>query len=201
MYASGRPTNVLPLRARIPGGGPYVIVADGALQGNDALGGGQVTIDRSDLAGPRRLDAARPGDRIRRARGQTPGGGEERPGLTLTGTRIESGSRRGDPRLVKSARRRSWRPGPIGASRGHDPPARGPEEAAAAFAWGAKDSVRRARFSTLNTDPGRLPGTRSPDVSAHEARAFGHAYSTSKKRSSKREKLPTTSARGQLDRR
>src|SRR3989454_12373395 len=52
-----------------------------------------------------------------------------------------------------------------------------------AFAWGPKDSVRARAVSTLNGIKADSLALDLPDEVLTEARAFGHAYSTSKKES------------------
>jgi len=56
-----------------------------------------------------------------------------------------------------------------------------------AFAWGPRDSVRARAVSTLNTIQADSLALDLPDEVLTEARAFGHAYSTSKKESVKKE--------------
>jgi hypothetical protein len=54
-----------------------------------------------------------------------------------------------------------------------------------AFAWGPKDSVRARAVSTTNTIRADSLALDLPDEVLTEARAFGHAFSTSKKDSTK----------------
>ncbi len=159
MYASSRPTIEYRASTDSGAGEPYVIVADRVrFKGNDRMwGGGQVTIDRSDFAA---RESARP--------------------YTLTGIRIELGLRGRDIRLVKAlgdgvATGADWRltADTIHLHVDH-------KKLQQAFAWGPKDSVRAHAVSTLNTIRADSLALDVPEEVLTEARAFGHAYSTSK---------------------
>jgi len=190
MYASGRPT-IEYHSADSAGGEPYVIVADRVrFKGNDRMwGGGQVTIDRSDFAArgdSMQLDQAA-GFAVLVGKPRVEGK-SARP-YTLTGTRIELGlqGRGRDIRLVKAlgdgvATGADWR---LTADTIHLHVDR--KKLQQAFAWGPKDSVRARALSTLNTIQADSLALDLPDEVLDEARAFGHAYSTSKTESPKRD--------------
>jgi len=191
MYASGRPTIEYHSSADSGGGEPYVIVADRVrFKGNDRMwGGGQVTIDRSDFAArgdSMQLDQAA-GFAVLVGKPRVEGK-SARP-YTLTGTRIELGlqGRGRDIRLVKAlgdgvATGADWR---LTADTIHLHVDR--KKLQQAFAWGPKDSVRARALSTLNTIQADSLALDLPDEVLDEARAFGHAYSTSKTESPKRD--------------
>jgi len=191
MYASGRPTIEYHSSADSGGGEPYVIVADRVrFKGNDRMwGGGQVTIDRSDFAArgdSMQLDQAA-GFAVLVGKPRVEGK-SARP-YTLTGTRIELGlqGRGRDIRLVKAlgdgvATGADWR---LTADTIHLHVDR--KKLQQAFAWGPKDSVRARALSTLNTIQADSLALDLPDEVLDEARAFRHAYSTSKTESPKRD--------------
>lgn len=193
MYASGRPTIDYRSTADSGGGEPYVIVADRVrFKGNDRMwGGGQVTIDRSDFAArgdSMQLDQAA-GFAVLVGKPRVEGK-SVRP-YTLTGTRIELGLQGRDIRLVKAlgdgvATGADWR---LTADTIHLHVDR--KKLQQAFAWGPKDSLRARAVSTLNTIQADSLALDLPDEVLTEARAFGHAYSTSKKESPKRDSTPT----------
>jgi len=188
MYASGRPTIEYRATADTGGGEPYVIVADRVrFKGNDRMwGGGQVTIDRSDFAArgdSMQLDQAA-GFAVLVGKPRVEGK-SARP-YTLTGTRIELGLQGRDIRLVKAlgdgvATGADWR---LTADTIHLHLDR--KKLQQAFAWGPKDSVRARAVSTLNAIKADSLALDLPDEVLTEARAFGHAYSTSKKESPQR---------------
>ena len=196
MYASGRPTIEYRATADTGGGEPYVIVADRVrFKGNDRMwGGGQVTIDRSDFAArgdSMQLDqAAGVAVLVGKPRVE---GKSARP-YTLTGTRIELGLQGRDIRQVKAlgdgvATGADWR---LTADTIHLHVDR--KKLQRAFAWGPRDSVRARAVSTLNTIQADSLALDLPDEVLTEARAFGHAYSTSKKESVKKESVKKDSA-------
>jgi len=196
MYASGRPTIEYRATADTGGGEPYVIVADRVrFKGNDRMwGGGQVTIDRSDFAArgdSMQLDqAAGVAVLVGKPRVE---GKSARP-YTLTGTRIELGLQGRDIRQVKAlgdgvATGADWR---LTADTIHLHVDR--KKLQRAFAWGPRDSVRARAVSTLNTIQADSLALDLPDEVLTEARAFGHAYSTSKKEPSKKESVKKDSA-------
>src|SRR5437870_2364855 len=189
MYASGRPTIEYHSSADSGGGEPYVIVADRVrFKGNDRMwGGGQVTIDRSDFAArgdSMQLDQAA-GFAVLVGKPRVEGK-SARP-YTLTGTRIELGLQGRDIRLVKAlgdgvATGADWR---LTADTIHLHLDR--KKLQQSFAWGPKDSVRARALSTLNAIKADSLALDLPDEVLTEARAFGHAYSTSKKESPQRD--------------
>jgi len=195
MHASGRPTIEYRSSADSGSGEPYVIVADRVrFKGNDRMwGGGQVTIDRSDFAArgdSMQLDQAA-GFAVLVGKPRVEGK-SARP-YALTGTRIELGLQRGgrDIRLVKAlgdgvATGADWR---LTADTIHLHVDR--KKLQQAFAWGPKDSVRARALSTLNTIQADSLALDLPDEVLDEARAFGHAYSTSKTESPKRDSTTT----------
>ena len=196
MYASGRPTIEYRATADTGGGEPYVIVADRVrFKGNDRMwGGGQVTIDRSDFAArgdSMQLDqAAGVAVLVGKPRVE---GKSARP-YTLTGTRIELGLQGRDIRQVKAlgdgvATGADWR---LTADTIHLHVDR--KKLQRSFAWGPRDSVRARAVSTLNTIQADSLALDLPDEVLTEARAFGHAYSTSKKESVKKESVKKDSA-------
>src|SRR3989454_1066373 len=198
MYASGRPTIDYRATADSGGGEPYIIVADRVrFKGSDRMwGGGQVTIDRSDFAArgdSMQLDqAAGFAVLVGKPRAE---GKSARP-YALTGTRIELGLQGGgrDVRLVKAlgdgvATGADWR---LTADTIHLHVDR--KKLQQAFAWGPRDSVRARAVSTLNTIQADSLALDLPDEVLTEARAFGHAYSTSKKEPSRKESVKKDSA-------
>src|SRR5438128_4942400 len=196
MYASGRPTIEYHSSADSGGGEPYVIVADRVrFKGNDRMwGGGQVTIDRSDFAArgdSMQLDQAA-GFAVLVGKPRVEGKGA-RP-YTLTGTRIELGLQGRDIRLVKAlgdgvATGADWR---LTADTIHLHLDR--KKLQQAFAWGPKDSVHAHAVSTLNTIRADSLALDVPEEVLTEARAFGHAHSTSTKESPKRDSTATGDA-------
>src|SRR6058998_4319770 len=198
MYASSRPTIEYHTSADTGGGEPYVIVADRVrFKGNDRMwGGGQVTIDRSDFAArgdSMQLDQAA-GFAVLVGKPRVEGK-SARP-YTLTGTRIELGLQAGgrDIRLVKAlgdgvATGADWR---LTADTIHLHLDR--KKLQQAFAWGPKDSVHARAVSTRNTIVSDSLALDLPDEVLTEARAFGHAYSTSTKESPKRDSTATGDA-------
>ena len=194
MYASGRPTIDYRSSADSGGGEPYVIVADRVrFKGNDRMwGGGQVTIDRSDFAArgdSMQLDQAT-GFAVLVGKPRVEGK-SARP-YTLTGTRIELGLQGRDIRLVKAlgdgvGTGADWR---LTADTIHLHLDR--KKLQQAFAWGPKDSIRARAVSTLSTIRADSLALDLPDEVLTEARAFGHAYSTSKKEPSKRDSTTTS---------
>src|SRR3989440_5733448 len=183
MYASGRPTIEYRATADTAGGEPYVIVADRVrFKGNDRMwGGGQVTIDRSDFAArgdSMHLDHAT-GFAVLVGKPRVEGK-SARP-YTLTGTRIELGLQGRDIRLVKAlgngvASGADWR---LTADTIHLHLDR--KKLQQAFAWGPKDSVRARAVSSRTTIQADSLALDVPDQVLTEARAFGHAFSTSKR--------------------
>src|SRR3989454_2419280 len=201
MYASGRPTIDYRSTADSGGGEPYVIVADRVrFKGNDRIwGGGQVTIDRSDFAArgdSMQLDqAAGLAVLVGKPRLE---GKSARP-YTLTGTRIELGLRGRDIRLVKAlgdgvATGADWR---LTADTIHLHVNR--KKLQQAFSCGPKDSVHAHAVSTLNTIRADSLALDVPDEVLTEARAFGHAYSTSKKESPQRASTARRDSTGKRD--
>ena len=189
MYASGRPTIDYRATADSGGGEPYIIVADRVrFKGNDRMwGGGKVTIDRSDFAArgdSMQLDQTT-GFAVLVGKPRVEGKGA-RP-YALTGTRIELGLQGQEIRLVKAlgdgvGTGADWR---LTADTIHLHLDR--KKLQQAFAWGPKDSVRARAVSTLSTIRADSLALDLPDEVLTEARAFGHAYSTSKKEASKRD--------------
>jgi len=191
MYASSRPT--IEYRATADSGEPYIIVADRVrFKGNDRMwGGGRVTIDRSDFAAhgdSMQLDQAR-GFAVLVGTPRVTGK-EARP-YTLTGTRIELGLQGREVRLVKAlgngvATGADWR---LTSDTIHLLLDR--KKLQQAFAWGPKDSVRAHAVSTRNTIQADSLALDLPDEVLTEARAFGHAYSTSTKAPVKKDSTAT----------
>ena len=187
MYASGRPT--INYRATTDSGEPYVIVADRVrFKGNDRMwGGGQVTIDRSDFAArgdSMQLDQTS-GSGLLVGHPSVEGKGA-RP-YTLTGTRIEFGLQGRDIRLVKAlgngvATGADWH---LTADTIHLHVDK--KKLQQAFAWGPKDSVHARAVSTRNTIQADSLALDLPDEVLSEARAFGHAYSTSTQEPARRD--------------
>lgn len=185
MYATGRPT--IEYRAAADSGEPYLIVADRVrFKGNDRVwGGGRVTIDRSDFAArgdSMQLDQAG-GSGLLLGQPRVEGKGP-RP-YALTGTRIELGLAGREVRLVKAlgdgvATGTDWR---LTADTIHLHLDR--KKLQQAFAWGPKDSVHAHAVSTLHTIRADSLALDLPDEVLTEARAFGRAYSTSRKDSTK----------------
>src|SRR5438270_8392946 len=149
-------------------------------------GGGAVTIDRSDFAArgaSMQLDQGT-GFGVLLGKPRVEGKGTE--AYALTGTRIELGLQGRDLRLVKAlgngvATSADWR---LTADTIHLHLDR--KKLQQAFAWGPKDSVRARALSTLNAIKADSLALDLPDEVLTEARAFGHAYSTSKKESPQR---------------
>jgi hypothetical protein len=181
MYASGRPT--IDYHAAADSAEPYIIVADRVrFKGNDRMwGGGQVTIDRSDVAArgdSMHLDQAA-GFAVLVGGPRVEGKGPQ--GYTLTGTRIELGLRGHDIQRVKAlgkgvATDADWR---MTADTIHLHLDR--KLLQRAFAWGPKDSVRAHAVSPLTTIQADSLALDLPDQVLTEARAFGHAFSTMKR--------------------
>src|SRR5438046_62761 len=194
MYASGRPT--IDYRSNADSGEPDVIVGDRVrFKGNDRMwGGGKVTIDRSDVAArgdSMQLDQAA-GFAVLVGKPRVEGKGA-RP-YTLTGTRIELGLQGRDIRLVKAlgdgvATGADWR---LTADTIHLHLDR--KKLQQAFAWGPKDSVHARAVSTRNTIVSDSLALDVPDEVLTEARAFGHAHSTSTTESPKRDSTATGDA-------
>lgn len=185
MYSTGRPT--IDYHATADSGEPYVIVADRVrLKGNDRMwGGGRVTIDRSDFAAQ--------GDSMQLDQpagfgvliGKPAVEGKGARAYKLTGTRIELGLAGREVKQVKAlgngvATGSDWR---LTADTIHLHLDR--SKLQRAFAWGPKDSVRARAVSTTNTIRSDSLALDLPDEVLTEARAFGHAFSTSKKDSTK----------------
>jgi hypothetical protein len=193
MYASGRPT--IEYRSTADSGEPYLIVADRVrFKGNDRMwGGGQVTIDRSDVAArgdSMQLDQVT-GFGVLLGKPRVEGKGD-RP-YTLNGTRIELALQSRDIRLVKAlgngvATGADWR---LTADTIHLHLER--KKLQQAFAWGPKDSVRARAVSTLTTIRADSLALDVPDQVLTEARAFGHALSTWKRDSTARRHAATRS--------
>jgi len=186
MYSTGRPT--IDYHATADSGEPYVIVADRVrFKGNDRMwGGGRVTIDRSDFAAQ--------GDSMQLDQpagfgvlvGKPAVEGKGARAYKLTGTRIELGLSGREVRLVKAlgngvATGTDWR---LTADTIHLHLDR--KKLQRAFAWGPKDSVHARAVSTTNTIRSDSLALDLPDEVLTEARAFGHAFSTSKKDSTKK---------------
>ena len=185
MYSTGRPT--IDYHTTADSGEPYVIVADRVrLKGNDRMwGGGRVTIDRSDFAAQ--------GDSMQLDQpagfgvliGKPAVEGKGARAYKLTGTRIELGLAGREVKRVKAlgngvATGSDWR---LTADTIHLHLDR--SKLQRAFAWGPKDSVRARAVSTTNTIRSDSLALDLPDEVLTEARAFGHAFSTSKKDSTK----------------
>jgi hypothetical protein len=185
MYSTGRPT--IDYHATADSGEPYVIVADRVrLKGNDRMwGGGRVTIDRSDFAAQ--------GDSMQLDQpagfgvliGKPAVEGKGARAYKLTGTRIELGLEGREVKRVKAlgdgvATGSDWR---LTADTIHLHLDR--SKLQRAFAWGPKDSVRARAVSTTNTIRSDSLALDLPNEVLTEARAFGHAVSTSKKDSTK----------------
>ncbi|HEV2750119.1 MAG TPA: hypothetical protein VGV12_06285 [Gemmatimonadales bacterium] len=185
MYSTGRPT--IDYHATADSGEPYIIVADRVrLKGNDRMwGGGRVTIDRSDFAAQgdsMQLDQ-RAGFGVLVGKPAVEGKGAR--AYKLTGTRIELGLAGREIKRVKAlgqgvATGSDWR---LTADTIHLFLDR--SKLQRAFAWGPKDSVKAHAVSTTNTIRSDSLALDLPDEVLTEARAFGHAFSTSKKDSTK----------------
>jgi len=181
MYASSRPT--IDYHAAADSAEPYIIVADRVrFKGNDRIwGGGQVTIDRSDVAArgdSMHLDQAA-GSAVLVGGPRVEGKGPQ--AYTLTGTRIELGLHGHDIQRVKAlgngvATDADWR---MTADTIHLHLDR--KLLQQAFAWGPRDSVRAHAVSTLTTIQADSLALDLPDQVLTEARAFGHAVSTMKR--------------------
>ncbi len=184
MYASSRPT--IEYRAAADSGEPYLIVADRVrFKGNDRMwGGGRVTIDRSDFAArgdSMQLDQTR-GVALLVGKPRVEGKGAR--SYTLTGTRIELALEGREVRLVKAlgngvATGSDWK---LTADTIHLHIDR--RKLQQALAWGPRDSTHAKAVSTLYTIQADSLALDLPDEVLTEARAFGHAFSTSKKDSS-----------------
>ncbi|PYO73252.1 MAG: hypothetical protein DMD67_15895, partial [Gemmatimonadetes bacterium] len=155
-------------------------------KGNDKMwGGGRVTIDRSDFAAQgdsMQLDQPA-GFGVLVGKPAMEGKGA-RP-YKLTGTRIELGLAGRELRRVKAlgdgvATGSDWR---LTADTIDLRLER--RKLQRAFAWGPKDSVRSRAVSTTTTIRADSLALDLPDEVLTEARAFGHAFSTSKKDSTK----------------
>lgn len=181
MFANTRPT--IEYHATADSGEPYLIEADRVrFKGNDRMwGGGRVTIDRSDFAarGDSMLLDETAGFGVLVGHPQVQGKGEH--AYTLTGTRIELGLARQEIRLVKAlgngvATGSDWHltADTIHLRFDH-------KQLQQAFAWGPKDSVRAHAVSSLNTIRSDSLALDTPNEVLTEARAFHHAFSTSKK--------------------
>ncbi len=187
LYASSRPTIEYRATADSGGGEPYLIVGDRVrFKGNDRMwGGGRVTIDRSDFAArgdSMQLDQAS-GFGVLVGKPQVEGKGSR--SYTLTGTRIELGLRGREVHLVKAlgegvATGSDWR---LTADTIHLHIDR--KKLQQAFAWGPRDSIHAKAVSTLHTIRADSLALDLPDEVLTEARAFGHAFSTSRKDASK----------------
>ena len=181
MYASGRPT--IDYRGSGDSAEPYVIVADRVrFKGNDRMwGGGAVTIDRSDFAArgdSMQLDQVA-GFALLVGKPRVEGKGSQP--YTLTGTRIELGLRGREIQLVKAlgdgvATGADWR---LTADTIHLHIDR--KKLQQAFAWGPKDSVHARAVSSATTIRADSLALDVPDQVLTEVRAFGHAFSTSKR--------------------
>jgi hypothetical protein len=179
MYASGRPT--IDYHATADSAEPYLIVADRVrFKGNDRMwGGGQVTIDRSDVAA--RGDSMHLDQAVGFAvlvGGPPRVAGKGPQAYTLTGTRIELGLRGHDIQRVKAlghgvATDADWR---MTADTIHLDLDK--KLLQRAFAWGPRDSVRAHAVSTRTTIQADSLALDLPDQVLTEARAFGHAFST-----------------------
>jgi len=188
MYASGRPTIDYRSSAPPDSAEPYIVVADRVrFKGNDRMwGGGKATIDRSDVAArgdSMQLDQAA-GLGVLVGKPHVEGKGAHP--YTLVGTRIELGLQAREIRSVKAlgqgvATGTDWR---LTADTIHLILER--RKLQHAFAWSRGDSTSHARaVSTLNTIDADSLALDTPDEVLTEARAFRHAFSTSKKDSSK----------------
>jgi hypothetical protein len=185
MYATGRPT--IEYHATADSGEPYVIVADRVrFKGNDRVwGGGRVTIDRSDFAA--RGDSMQLDQTVGSGLllGQPRVDGKGPRAYALTGKRIELELAGREVRVVKAlgegvATGSDWR---LTADTIHLHLDR--KKLQQAFAWGPKDSVHARAVSTLHTIRADSLALDLPDEVLTEARAFGHAHSTSKKDSTR----------------
>jgi len=208
MYASGRPT--IDYRSNADSGEPYVIVGDRVrFKGNDRMwGGGKVTIDRSDFAARGDSMQLNQGAGFAMLVGRPRVEGKGARPYALTGTRIELGLRDREIRLVKAlgqgvATGTDWR---LTADTIHLALDR--RKLQHAFAWsggggggkgdkgdkgdkggggdtgdrgGGRDSTRAKAVSTLNSIEADSLALDTPDEVLTEARAFRHAFSTSKR--------------------
>ncbi|HYK82111.1 MAG TPA: hypothetical protein VEU55_03125 [Gemmatimonadales bacterium] len=185
MYASSRPT--IEYRTSGDSGEPYLIVADRVrFKGNDRMwGGGQVTIDRSDFAArgdSMELNQAT-GFGVLVGKPRVEGKGAR--SYALTGTRIELGLADREVRRVKAlghgvATGSDWR---LTADTIHLHIDR--KKLQRAFAWGPRDSIHAVAVSTLHTIRADSLALDLPDEVLTEVRGFGHAFSTSKRDSTK----------------
>ncbi|HUL04531.1 MAG TPA: hypothetical protein VLV16_15020 [Gemmatimonadales bacterium] len=177
MYASSRPT--IEYRSVGDSGEPYIIVGDRVrTKGNDRMwAGGSVTIDRSDFAASAdsmmRDEAAGRSVLVGKPRVQ----GKGPRGYVLTGRRIELGLNGREVRVIKalgagSATSTDWH---LTADTIHFLMER--RKLQRAFAWG--DSTRPRAVSTRHTIEADSLALDAPDEVLTEARAFGHALSTS----------------------
>ncbi|MGH7567453.1 MAG: hypothetical protein ACREL9_00570 [Gemmatimonadales bacterium] len=190
MFASSRPT--IEYRAQDDSAAePYLIVGDRVrFKGNDRVwGGGNVTIDRSDLAAradSMALDeAAGFGVLVGKPRVE----GKAGKPYTLVGTRIELGLRSREIERVKAlgageATGDDWH---LTADTIHLAVLR--RKLQQAFAWG--DSSRPHAISTEHTIQADSLALDTPDEVLREIRAFGRAFSTSRR--------DTTTATADLD--
>ena len=177
MYAASRPT--IEYRSAGDSGEPYVIVADRVrMKGNDRMwAGGQVTIDRSDFAASAdsmmRDESAGRSVLVGKPRVQ----GKGARGYTLVGRRIELGLTGREVRVIKAlgagaATTTDWR---LTADTIYFQMDR--RKLQRAFAWG--DSSRPHAVSARHTIDADSLALDAPDEVLTEARAFGHARSTS----------------------
>src|SRR5438552_1846737 len=184
IYASARPTIDYRSSAPPDSAEPYVIVAGRVrFKGNDRMwGGGKVTIDRSDVAArgdSMQLDQAA-GLGVLVGKPNVEGKGAHP--YTLVGTRIELGLQAREIRFVKAlgqgvATGTDWR---RTADTIHLTLER--RKLQHAFAWSRGDSTSHARaVSTLNSIEADSLALDTPDEVLTEARAFRHAFSTSKR--------------------
>jgi hypothetical protein len=179
LYASSRPT--IKYRSHPDSGEPSIIVGDRVrLKGDDRIwSGGQVTIDRSDIAArgdSMQLDQAT-GRGVLLGKPRVSGKGA-RP-YTLVGTRIELRLERREVRTVKAlgqgvASGADWR---LTADTIQLAIER--RKLQQVFAWG--DSSRPHAVATLYTIEADSLALDLPDEVLTEARAFQKAFATSKK--------------------
>jgi len=185
MFASQRPT--IEYHGSADSTEPYIIVADRVrFKGSDRMwGGGQVTIDRSDLAAKgdsMSLDQTT-GLGVLVGSPSVTGKGEN--SYTLVGTRIELGLNNREVNLVKAlgngkATGSDWT---LTADTIHLHVSN--RKLQQAFAWG--DSSRAHAVSTTNTITADSLAMDVPDQILTEARAYRKAVSTSKRDSTSAE--------------
>ena len=179
MRASSRPT--IEYRGTADSTEPYVVVADRVRMHGDSRmwAGGQVTVDRSDLAA--RADSMTmdnvAGLGVLVGRPRVEGKGER--AYALTGVRIELGLDSSEVRLVKALGRgeatgEEWR---LTADTIHLGLAE--QKLQQTLAWG--DSLRPRAVSTKQTVQGDSLVLDTPGEILTELRAFGRALSTSKR--------------------